>query len=155
MFQNRKRCSETENHRKNSILSMFFLSFLSRGTSRDGTGQAVKIPSRPVAKFWAFLLVLATCRLPISYLTGQMDRSFFIVPGQRNNGTRSNLSMRRAGIEFWHFATRWGETGFWKFVPSRPSRLLKNCFLADKETPPDNFVVVIGTIVGTHAKYKM
>ena len=27
---------------------MFFLSFLSRGTSRDGTGQAVKIPSRPV-----------------------------------------------------------------------------------------------------------
>ena len=32
---------------------MFFLSFLSRGTSRDGTGQAVKIPSRPVAKFWA------------------------------------------------------------------------------------------------------
>ena len=33
---------------KNSILSMFFLSFLSRGTSRDGTGQAVKIPSRPV-----------------------------------------------------------------------------------------------------------
>ena len=47
-FQNRKRCSETGNHRKNSILSMFFLSFLSRGTSRDGTGQAVKIPSRPV-----------------------------------------------------------------------------------------------------------
>ena len=53
MFQNRKRCSETENHRKNSILLMFFLSFLSRGTSRDGTGQAVKIPSRPMAKFWA------------------------------------------------------------------------------------------------------
>ena len=33
---------------KKSIFSMFFLSFLSRGTSRDGTGQAVKIPSRPV-----------------------------------------------------------------------------------------------------------
>jgi hypothetical protein len=36
---------------KNSFFSMFFLSFLSCGTSRDGTGQAVKIPSRPVAKF--------------------------------------------------------------------------------------------------------
>ena len=32
----------------NCIFLMLFLSFLSRGTSRDGTGQAVKIPSRPV-----------------------------------------------------------------------------------------------------------
>ena len=43
---------DEENSEKNPIFSMHFLSFLSRGKSRDGTGQAVKIPSCPVARFW-------------------------------------------------------------------------------------------------------
>ena len=45
MFKNRMMKKKSE---KNPSFSTLFLSFLSRGMSRDGTGQAVKIPSRPV-----------------------------------------------------------------------------------------------------------
>ena len=44
---------DEEKSEKNPIFLTLFLSFLSRGTSRDGTGQAVKILSRPVARFSA------------------------------------------------------------------------------------------------------
>ena len=54
-FQNRKRCSETGNHRKKfHFINVFsFVSVPRDVPGRDGTSCQNPVPSRPVAKFWA------------------------------------------------------------------------------------------------------
>ena len=55
MFQNRKRCSKTGNHRKKfHFINVFSLNSVPRDVpGRDGTSCQNPVPSRPVAKFWA------------------------------------------------------------------------------------------------------
>jgi hypothetical protein len=52
-FQNRKRCSETGNHRKKChFINVFsFVSVPRDVPGRDGTSSQNPVPSRPVAKF--------------------------------------------------------------------------------------------------------
>ena len=53
MFQNRKRCSKTGNHRKKfHFINVFSLNSVPRDVpGRDGTSCQNPVPSRPVAKF--------------------------------------------------------------------------------------------------------
>ena len=71
---------DEEKSEKNPIFLMLFLSFLSRGTSRDGTGQAVKIPSRPVPWQDFELVPLSLCPGTMKELLSRCP----FVPGQKS-----------------------------------------------------------------------
>ena len=63
---------------KKPIFSTLFLSFLSRGTSRDGTGHPVKIPARPVPWQDFELVPLSLCPGTMKELLSRCP----FVPGQ-------------------------------------------------------------------------